>query len=286
MVTLVLNLTTTRVSPQFHVAHDHFFDTVEQGNKDVQKWKQLAGFNTIKYTTISLHDVTNHLLQRLSPAAPIREPEGVMLTVTDHNVTPKSATNLVDNDSPVEPVALRRSSRVRRPTRRLLESQDARQSFSSGSFRSQTIAFFAYYECLHQEDYRIQDELKHSLCYQVDKDVLHYGHTTKTKDKSHFQRAMRKEFTDHEVRKHWKIIPIEDVLDSVWVFKRKREILTGQIYKYKARLNMHGGQQTYGDNFFETYSPVVSRTIYRILLLHTIVHRWHARQVDLVLAYP
>ena len=124
LVTLVLNLTTTRVSPQFHVAHDHFFDTVEQGNKDVQKWKQLAGFNTIKYTTISLHDVTNHLLQRLSPAAPIREPEGVMLTVTDYNVTPTSAINLVDNDSPVEPVALRRSSRVRRPTRRLLESKD------------------------------------------------------------------------------------------------------------------------------------------------------------------
>lgn len=123
-VTLVLNLTTARVSPQFHVTHDHFFDTVEQGNKDVQKWNQLAGFNTIKYTIISLRDVTNHLRQRLSPDALIRELEGVMLTVTDHNVTPTSATNLVNNDSPVEPVALRRLSRVRRPTRRLLESKD------------------------------------------------------------------------------------------------------------------------------------------------------------------
>ena len=114
----------------------------------------------------------------------------------------------------------------------------------------------------------------------------------KAKDKSHFQTAMRKEFTDHGDRKHWKIIPIEDVpddidvLDSVWAFKRKREILTGQIYKYKARLNIHGGQQTYGENFFETYSPVVSWTTCRILLLHTIVHRWHSRQVDFVLAYP
>ena len=187
-----------------------------------------------------------------------------MLVVLDHDVTPTPATNLVDNDSPVEPVVLRRSSRVRRPTRRLLESQDAIQSFSSGSFRSQTIAFFAYYECLHQEDYRIQDELKHPFCYQVDKDVLHYGHTTKTKDKSHFQRAMRKEFTDHEVRKQWKIIPIEDVLDSVWTFKRKIEILTGQIYKYKARLNMHGGQQTYGDNFFTHNSSPLALTSSRV----------------------
>ena len=62
----------------------------------------------------------------------------------------------------------------------------------------------------------------------MDKDVLHYGQAMKAKDKSHFQRAMRKEFTDHEVRKHWNIIPIEDilddidVLDSVWAFKRKK----------------------------------------------------------------
>ena len=113
----------------------------------------------------------------------------------------------------------------------------------------------------------------------MDKDVLHYGQAMKAKDKSHLQRAMRKEFFDNEDRKNWNIIPIADVpdgidvLESIWVFKRKREIIRCQIYKYKARLDIHGGQQTYGDNFFETYSPVVSWTTCRILLLHTIVHR-------------
>ena len=168
-LSLVLNLTISRVSPQFHVAQDNFFETTEQGNTYVQWWKQLAGFNTINYTTTSLRDVTTHLRQRLSPAAPIRELEGVTLAVPDHDVTPTPATNFADNDSPAEPVALMRSSRVRRPTTRFLESQDTMQSFFTGSFIPHSIVFSAYYECLHQEYYRIQDELKYSLCYQVEK---------------------------------------------------------------------------------------------------------------------
>jgi len=33
------------------------------------------------------------------------------------------------------------------------------------------------------------------------------------------------------------------VLDAVWSMKRKRHLLTRQVYKWKARLNVHGGQQ-------------------------------------------
>ena len=65
---------------------------------------------------------------------------------------------------------------------------------------------------------------------------------------------MQKEFTNHNDLHHWDIIPIEDVpkgekvLDSVWAMMRKRNILTGEIYKCKARLNLHGGQQEFGVN--------------------------------------
>ena len=44
-VSLVLNLTTGRVSPQFHVRHDEFFETIEiKDETTISKWKSVAGF--------------------------------------------------------------------------------------------------------------------------------------------------------------------------------------------------------------------------------------------------
>jgi hypothetical protein len=45
------------------------------------------------------------------------------------------------------------------------------------------------------------------------------------------------------------------VLESVWSMKRKRDIKTRKVYKHKARLNVHGGQQEFGVNFFEAFHP-------------------------------
>ena len=40
--------------------------------------------------------------------------------------------------------------------------------------------------------------------------------------------------------------------------KCKRDILTGKITKYEARLNVHGGKKIQGKDYFETYSPVAT----------------------------
>ena len=59
------------------------------------------------------------------------------------------------------------------------------------------------------------------------------------------------------------MIKIEDVpagtkiLDSVWAMRCKRDIKTQEVYKHKARLNMHGGQKNQGIHYNKTYSPVV-----------------------------
>jgi hypothetical protein len=75
------------------------------------------------------------------------------------------------------------------------------------------------------------------------------------------------------------------VLPSVWSMKRKRDIKTQQVYKHKARLNVHGGKQAYGKNYFEMYAPVVTWFSIRLLLVLSILNNWHTRQVDFVLAY-
>ena len=68
---------------------------------------------------------------------------------------------------------------------------------------------------------------------------------------------------EHIRRGHWLIVPLSQVppntciLESVWSMKRKMEIISRKIYKWKVRLNLHGGQQEKGVNYNNTYSPVV-----------------------------
>ena len=67
---------------------------------------------------------------------------------------------------------------------------------------------------------------------------------------------------------------------------RKRRIDTRQVYQWKACLNIHGGQQEHGVNFWETYTPVVSWQTLRLLFIHSILKGWHSKQIDFLLAYP
>lgn len=68
--------------------------------------------------------------------------------------------------------------------------------------------------------------------------------------------------------------------------RRKRDIKTREVYKHKARLNLHGGQQIKGVHYDETYSPVVQWASVRMALILSIVHGWSSRQIDFVLAFP
>jgi Reverse transcriptase (RNA-dependent DNA polymerase) len=76
------------------------------------------------------------------------------------------------------------------------------------------------------------------------------------------------------------------ILDSVWSMKRKRRLKTNEVNKHKARLNIHGGQQELGVNYWETYSPVVTWAAIRLLLILAIMYCWYTLQIDFVLAYP
>ena len=59
-----------------------------------------------------------------------------------------------------------------------------------------------------------------------------------------------------------------------------------EVYKWKARLNVHGGKQEYAINYFETYSPVVQWSSIHLLLTLSLLESWKTRQVDFVMAYP
>ncbi len=76
--------------------------------------------------------------------------------------------------------------------------------------------------------------------------------------------AVIKEVNGHIDNNHWKLIPRTQlqkgtkVVPSVWAMQGKQDLMTGRVTKYKARLNLHGGKQEFGTNYYETYAPVVT----------------------------
>ena len=72
---------------------------------------------------------------------------------------------------------------------------------------------------------------------------------------------------------------------EIWSFKRKK-FQDGRMKKYKGRLCVHGGQQEYGVNYWETYSPVVNWMSVRLLLTICHLHKFDSQSIDFVLAFP
>ena len=119
-----------------------------------------------------------------------------------------------------------------------------------------------------------------------DNDTYTLKDVFKQDDKSEFIQAMMKEVNDHESRNHWTVLPRSAIpqgtktILSIWSFKRKR-YPDGRVLKHKARLCAHGGMQTWGENYWETYWLSV-----RTLMALSIIHDLETRSIDFVLAFP
>ncbi len=61
---------------------------------------------------------------------------------------------------------------------------------------------------------------------------------------------------------------------------------TNEVKSHKAKLNLHGGKQVYGMNYFETYAPVVTWFAIRLMIIFSIIFCCALGQVDFVMAYP
>ena len=76
------------------------------------------------------------------------------------------------------------------------------------------------------------------------------------------------------------------ILPSVWQMKRKRDICSREIKKYKACLNIDGSKMKKGVHYDQTYAPVASSNSIRVLLAMVASRGWHTKQIDYVLAFP
>ena len=68
--------------------------------------------------------------------------------------------------------------------------------------------------------------------------------------------------------------------------RRKRDIRTRKVKKWKARLNIDGSKMRHGEHYDMTYAPVASWNSIRIILSLVAQHGWATKQLDYVAAYP
>ncbi len=298
-VGLILNLTTGLASPQFHVTYDDHFETTRGVQLLPQSlWQQKTHFksqrvqtqrepsmskpkkpSSVQLPSQSASDPQPELQEQPDSEEfhdPLLLPEDPPLHQEPHESfePPASIPDELDPD-----LGLRRSKRGWKPSLRLLES-----------IQNEYVAHEALTDDVDPETWCDIHPL--SWAASSDPDTMYLDKALSQPDRPQFIAAMKQELVDHTERKHWKVIHRSQVpkgtqiLPAVWAMKRKRRIDTRQVYKWKARLNVHGGMQKYGINYWETFSPVVGWTIIRFFLILSIIFGWSTRQLDFVLAYP
>ena len=132
------------------------------------------------------------------------------------------------------------------------------------------------------------------LAYAVsnDPDTLTYREAMSAPDRDMFIESMVKELQGQldlqalQLMPRSNVPPTARVLPAVWAFRRKRKQTTGEVYKWKGRLNIGGHRMREGIDYDLTYSPTASWPAVRLALSMVLLHGWHAKQVDYVQAYP
>ena len=131
-----------------------------------------------------------------------------------------------------------------------------------------------------------------AMSSSADPDTMYYHEAMKQPDRKQFVEAVKKEFGTMVDNGLVEIVPKSEMPEganlfpAVWAMKRKRRVLTGEVYKYKARMNLDGSKQREGLDYDETYAPVAQWESIRLLLALILKNGWSARQLDYVLAFP
>ena len=122
-------------------------------------------------------------------------------------------------------------------------------------------------------------------------DTPRFHEAMSSQDREGFIEAMRAELDQLSSMNAFVCVPrnkaIQEgrrIIDSTWVFRRKR-YPDGRVKKLTARLCVRGDQQQEGIDFFDTYSPVVSWSTIRLLLIMSIILDLETKQVDYTLAF-
>ena len=155
----------------------------------------------------------------------------------------------------------------------------------------ETNEIYAHYHLCHNQEQMNTASLM-AFKAVADPDSMYMHQAMKQHDRKHFIKAMESEVQAQYNNKNFSLIKRKDIpkgksiLPTVWQMKRKRDIKTQKIKKYKARLCLDGSRMKKNIDYSETYAPVASWRSIRIVLSLVAKFGWHTRQLDFVLAFP
>jgi Reverse transcriptase (RNA-dependent DNA polymerase) len=289
----LLSLTTGLVSPQFHVRYDDTFQTLRNSNIIRSQWQTLAGFQTDGFArksvkskshiptsqNIDISATMGHRDNNVDVEGEQEDPEHIDHEIEGDTIDESGLFDVSDDEAEIEHPdkdvqgyhpRMTRSGRISRFPRRYDE----------------------YVALLLQEESINEVERTMALAASTDPDILYLNEALQAEDKVEFIRAMHKEVQAHVDNKNWVVVKRSTipkdrkVLPAVWAMRRKRDIATRKITKWKARLNLHGGKQVKGVDYWETYAPVATWSSIRLVMFLAVLRKWETRQLDFVLAFP
>ena len=317
-VALVLDRITGYVSPQFHVKVDSGFYTLDQ-ERTACSWQVATGFKDRLPTQPSpkpsrkrgAGDMDSEgegvTPPKKAPENPTREQGTHPKPMEEDPIQPDGSLPVYNSDNTLKPrpqgdhamglgtpayeaetPGLRRSSRVRKEVKRLIHTMTAEVSNSQSEVPGEIFC----YSTLFPQDESMRADPLYAFKASSDPDTMYMHQAMKEPDADQFKQAMKKEWDDQLANGNFSLIKRSEVprgkiiLPAVWQMKRKRDIKTRQIKKYKARLNIDGSRMRHGEHYDMTYAPVASWNSVRLLLALSAIHGWHTTQIDYVLAFP
>jgi hypothetical protein len=99
--------------------------------------------------------------------------------------------------------------------------------------------------------------------------------------------AMRSEFKSMDDNLVWNLVDLPDgsrAVECKWVFKKKI-VIDGNVYVYKARLIAKGFQQVQGVDYVETFSIIAMLKSVNVMLALAAYFDWEIWQMDVKTAF-
>jgi hypothetical protein len=312
-VGLLLSLTSGLVSPQFHARYNDCFHTVTPHSSPIEsRWQAVTGFlplergkrkNTTDITEIPTSEITE--INPTSPNVTTIPNEGATQVEDSGMNAPDNDTRQASDDvgsgdnSGVETQSISNQGSPHNDDTSNIVTRSGRTIKTPARFDD-----FVAYEatvCDGVRSEKLADEYNPAAsaaevwsfsATSSDPDTMYYHEAMKAPDRAEFVKAMEKEIQAHTSNKNWKVIHRSEipqnqmVLPAVWAMRRKQCIGTQTVYKWKARINIHGGKQIYGFNYWEKYAPVAAWSSIRLIMNMAALLGWDTVQLDFVLAYP